>query len=67
MPVNGMYMPVNTCTACTLDAFPTLLCERQPRGTADLQVDMYSFGVILWELITTEVPRRGRLRGIKVR
>ena len=32
-----------------------------------LQVDMYSFGVILWELITTEVPRRGRLRGIKVR
>ena len=31
-----------------------------------VQVDMYSFGVILWELITTEVPRRGRLRAIKV-
>lgn len=32
-----------------------------------LQVDMYSFGVILWELITTEVARRGRLRAIQVR
>lgn len=31
-----------------------------------LQVDMYSFGVILWELITTEVARRGRLRAIQV-
>lgn len=31
------------------------------------QVDLYSFGVILWELITTEVPRRGRLRAIKAR
>ena len=35
--------------------------------SAASQVDMYSFGVILWELITTEVPRRGRLRAIKVR
>ncbi|KAA6422516.1 MAG: cytochrome P450 [Trebouxia sp. A1-2] len=34
-------------------------------GTCTEKVDMYSFGVILWELITTEVPRRGRLRGIK--
>lgn len=32
----------------------------------DLQVDMYSLGVVLWELITTEVPRRGRLRAMKV-
>ena len=32
-----------------------------------VQVDMYSFGVILWELITTEVARRGRLRAIQVR
>lgn len=31
-----------------------------------LQVDMYSFGVILWELITTEMARRGRLRAIQV-
>ena len=58
-------MPVNTCTACTLGALQALCASSNPRGTG-LQVDMYSFGVILWELITTEVPRRGRLRGIKV-
>lgn len=43
------------------------LCVLAATQGDDLQVDMYSFGVILWELITTEVPRRGRLRGIKVR
>ncbi|KAL3148304.1 hypothetical protein ABBQ38_013768 [Trebouxia sp. C0009 RCD-2024] len=35
-------------------------------GPCNEKVDLYSFGVILWELITTEVPRRGRLRAIKV-
>ena len=59
-------MPVNTCTACTLDALQPVCTSGNPGGSV-LQVDMYSFGVILWELITTEVPRRGRLRGIKVR
>ncbi len=62
----GICMPVNTCTACTLDALQPCCGSGNP-GRTDLQVDMYSFGVILWELITTEVPRRGRLRGIKVR
>ncbi len=46
------------CKLCALAA---------TQGALGLQVDMYSFGAILWELITTEVPRRGRLRGIKVR
>lgn len=62
----GICMPVSTCTACGLDALQPCYVRVNPLKT-DLQVDMYSFGVILWELITTEVPRRGRLRGIKVR
>ena len=32
-----------------------------------LQVDIYSFGVLLWELVTATPPIRGRLRPIKVR
>ncbi len=60
---------------CTVQspAYQTLRCNCNKihvcmllTSSFDLQVDMYSFGVILWELITTEVPRRGRLRAIKV-
>ena len=29
------------------------------------KVDMFSYGVILWELITGEAPARGRLRTVK--
>ena len=32
----------------------------------NLQVDIYSFGVLLWELVTATPPMRGRLRPIKV-
>ena len=31
-----------------------------------VQVDIYSFGVLLWELVTATPPIRGRLRPIKV-
>ena len=43
-----------------------LLVSGYSRVVVTLQVDMYSFGVILWQLITTEVARRGRLRAIQV-
>ena len=36
------------------------------RGASRTQVDIYSFGVILWEIVTREMPMRGRLRDVTV-
>ncbi|KAL6771037.1 hypothetical protein ACKKBF_B33675 [Auxenochlorella protothecoides x Auxenochlorella symbiontica] len=30
------------------------------------QSDMYSYGVVLWELVTSEIPKRGKMRPIRV-
>lgn len=35
-------------------------------GLGVMQVDIYSFGVVLWEIVTQEKGRRGQLRQTKV-
>lgn len=36
------------------------------QASALLQVDVYSFGVIMWEVVSHEQPSRGRMRDLKV-
>ena len=31
-----------------------------------MQIDIYSFGVVLWELVTRSTPRRGAMRNVRV-
>ena len=52
---------------------PAVLPARCPVMSADcphyfnaVQADIYSFGVVLWELATGEAPQRGQLRDVKV-
>lgn len=33
----------------------------------DEKADIFSYGIVLWEIITQEAPLRGYLRDIKVR
>ena len=47
------------CTYCR--QAPELLMNK----ACSLKVDMYSMGVILWELCTGQVPIRGQMRNIR--
>ena len=47
------------CTACSHAC-------REPGCLALLQVDSFSFGVVLWELITKEQSQRGNWRPVRV-
>ena len=56
---------------CTVSRIHAICAEhkyvvRQSSGTCDMQVDIYSVGIILWELVTLMTPARGNLRSVKV-
>lgn len=55
------------CCACVL-LIDCLVLESLSVCTSrcDERADVFSLGVVLWELITHEPPRRGQLRDIKV-
>lgn len=38
----------------------------EAKSAGGLQVDVYSFGVIMWEVVSHEQPSRGRMRDLKV-
>ena len=40
--------------------------EALMRCIMDVQVDIYSVGIILWELVTLMTPARGNLRSVRV-
>lgn len=56
---------VQPCAWEVLAARLLLLLQVLIGAPCSNKVDMYSFGVIMWELITGEQPRRGMLRDIR--
>ena len=49
-------------TPYTAHANTMWLCTHRCKEAADI----YSYGVVLWEIITQETPQRGNLRDIEV-
>lgn len=56
------HMSTVTSTGTFAWAAPELLLGSQ----VSVQADIYSFGVVLWEIVTGEQPKRGQLRAIRV-
>ena len=64
---NAALLPVPYPVLLTRQ-FSALHAHKDQRLTPLLhpQVDVFSFGVLLWELVTLEPPRRGNLRELAV-
>lgn len=58
---SGVYMISMPVTHDCSYAAPELLMG----GKCSPKVDSYSFGVVLWEIITKQPPQRGHLREVK--
>ncbi|KAL3150423.1 hypothetical protein ABBQ32_000259 [Trebouxia sp. C0010 RCD-2024] len=51
----------NVMTSFTYAAPEVVMCQR-----SDQRADIFSYGVLLWELITQETPQRGNLRDLQI-
>lgn len=56
----------NTATGDPAGTFAYAAPEMLMGEKWDDKADIYSLGVLLWELVTSDVPQRGRMRPVKV-
>ena len=64
MQAKSTCMHIGQCAR--QDALAQTGVDTYPRSIAEAQADIFSYGVILWEIVTHEEPHRGCLRDCKV-